>query len=115
MITIKPIENAAIDLFNDGRFYGELDGFVVSDGEKLCGHSLFRIEYDVTVILEARADDDFLFDGIMRASIAKGDKRGAHSFICEEMSSFAEKWHNTYCENYNAPISNHIILNHNCS
>ena len=104
-----------MELFNEGRFYGDLDGFVVSDGKKLCGHSLFRIEDDVTFILEVRADDEFLFDGIMRASIAKGDTYGAHSFVCEEIGELAKKWHRTYCEDYNAPISNHVIFNHNCS
>ena len=115
MVTIKPIEPAAIDFYNESRFYGDVNGLVASNGLKTCGHSLFRIEGDVTIVLEIKADDDFLFDGIMRASIAKGESYGAHSFVCDEEGALVENWMSIYCKNCDLPIANHIIFNSECS
>ncbi len=115
MISIKPIEQSALNLFNKDRFDGELFGYIMSDGKKMCGYSLFRIENDVTLVLEVKADDDFLFDGIIRASVAKGETEGAHSFACVEDDDMMYAWVKKYCKECVQPIANNILFCGECS
>ena len=43
MIAMRPIrEYDVIDLLNNGRFEGEVEGYVVMDGPKYLGHMLYR-------------------------------------------------------------------------
>ena len=45
MIAMRPIrEYDVIDLLNNGRFEGEVEGYVVMDGPKYLGHMLYRVD-----------------------------------------------------------------------
>ncbi len=53
MIAMRPIrEYDVIDLLNNGRFEGEVEGYVVMDGPKYLGHMLYRVDGAVTQVLE---------------------------------------------------------------
>ncbi|MBE6894147.1 MAG: hypothetical protein E7483_00860 [Ruminococcaceae bacterium] len=85
MFTMKPIdEYDVIELLNNGRFEGDLYGYVLSDGGDLFGYTLFKIEDNTTVMLDSKTPDGKFsgqyLDGIIRASIAYGEARGAEYF-----------------------------------
>ncbi|MEG1782565.1 MAG: hypothetical protein RR253_04890, partial [Oscillospiraceae bacterium] len=78
---MKPIlEPDVIDLLNNGRFEGDLQGYVLSDGGDLFGWSLFCVRGDVTEMLDVKAPDTKFLDGIIRASVALGESQGAEYF-----------------------------------
>ena len=81
MFTMKPIEEYdVIELLNNGRFEGDLYGYVLSDGGDLFGYTLFKIEDNTTVLLDSKTPASNYLDGIIRASIAYGEARGAEYF-----------------------------------
>lgn len=81
MFTMKPIkEYDVVDLLNNGRFEGDIEGYVLSDGGDLFGYTLFKIEGDTTTLLDSKTPDTRYLDGIIRASIAYGEARGAEYF-----------------------------------
>ena len=50
MIAMRPIrEYDVIDLLNNGRFEGEVEGYVVMDGPKYLGHMLYRVDGAVKI------------------------------------------------------------------
>ena len=92
MFTMKPIdEYDVIELINNGRFEGDLYGYILSDGGDLFGYTLFKIEDNTTVMLDSKAPGGKYLDGIIRASIAYGEARGAEYFSFNmEHEPFAE-------------------------
>ncbi len=92
MYTMKPIdEYDVLDLLNNGRFEGEMEGYVLSDGADLFGWSLFRIDGDVTTMLDVLAPSGMFLDGLIRASVAYGEARGATAFTLNmEVEDFAK-------------------------
>ncbi|MEG0019136.1 MAG: hypothetical protein RR846_00830 [Oscillospiraceae bacterium] len=81
MYTMKPIkEYDVIELLNNGRFDGDLQGYVLSDGGDLFGYSLFKVVQDETILLDSKTPDTRLLDGIIRASVALGEAQGAEFF-----------------------------------
>ena len=85
MFTMKPIdEYDVIELLNNGRFEGDLYGYILSDGGDLFGYTLFKIEDNTTVMLDSKTPEGKFsgqyLDGIIRASIAYGEARGAEYF-----------------------------------
>ena len=92
MFTMKPIkEYDVIELLNNGRFDGDLYGYVLSDGGDLFGYTLFKIEDNTTIMLDSKAPDARYLDGIIRASIAYGESHGAEYFSFNtEHEPFAE-------------------------
>ena len=92
MFTMKPIdEYDVIDLINNGRFEGDLYGYVLSDGGDLFGYTLFKIEDNTTVMLDSNTPGPQYLDGIIRASIAYGEAHGAEYFSFNmEHQPFAE-------------------------
>ena len=92
MFTMKPIdEYDVIELINNGRFEGDLYGYILSDGGDLFGYTLFKIEDNTTVMLDSKAPGGKYLDGIIRASIAYGEARGAEYFSFNmEHAPFAE-------------------------
>ena len=58
MIAMRPIrEYDVIDLLNNGRFEGEVEGYVVMDGPKYLGHMLYRVDGAVTQVLECGVEE----------------------------------------------------------
>ena len=107
MYSMKPIlEQDVIDLLNNGRFEGDLDGYVLSDGADLFGWSLFRVDSDVTVMLDVLAPDFKFLDGLIRASVALGESRGTTAFSLNmDVADFA-KYKQVFFENEGYIIPN---------
>lgn len=62
MIAMRPIrEYDVIDLLNNGRFEGEVEGYVVMDGSKYLGHMLYRVDGAVTQVLECGVEEKCLW------------------------------------------------------
>ena len=81
MIAMRPIrEYDVIDLLNNGRFEGEVEGYVVMDGPKYLGHMLYRVDGAVTQVLECGVEEKMFVDGAVRACVAAGENAGATSF-----------------------------------
>ena len=58
MIAMRPIrEYDVIDLLNNGRFEGEVEGYVVMDGPKYLGHMLYSVDGAVTQVLECGVEE----------------------------------------------------------
>lgn len=107
MYVMKPIqEYDVLDLLNNGRFEGEMEGYILSDGGDLFGWSLFRIDGDVTSMLDVNAPSGSFLDGLIRASVAYGEARGATSFwLNPEVADFV-KYKEVFFENEDFTISN---------
>ena len=81
MFTMKPIkENDVIELLNNNRFEGDIQGYILSDGGDLFGYTLFTVENGLVMLLDSKTPDTRLLDGIIRASIALGETQGATRF-----------------------------------
>ena len=81
MYVMKPIrEPEILEILNKGRFGGDIEGYILSDGGDLFGWSLFRTQDKVTHILDILAPDTSFLDGLIRASVAYGQARGAEYF-----------------------------------
>ena len=77
MIAMRPIrEYDVIDLLNNGRFEGEVEGYVVMDGPKYLGHMLYRVDGAVTQVLECGVEEKMFVDGAVRACVAAGENAG---------------------------------------
>ena len=64
MIAMRPIlEQDVLDLLNDGRFDGEVEGYVVMDGPNYLGHMLYRIDGDFIDVLDCGVQESALVDG----------------------------------------------------
>ena len=80
MIAMRPIrEYDVIDLLNNGRFEGEVEGYVVMDGPKYLGHMLYRVDGAVTQVLECGVEEKMFVDGAVRACVAAGENAGTKS------------------------------------
>ncbi len=114
MITIKPIEEQEIiDIFNRGRFEGDLDGVIVSDGTGCTGYSLYRLEDRLVRVLYAQTKDPTLLDGILRATVAIGQNAGAEGFWVEDSTPEMTDWRKKWCKEAQSPISFDVIF-HTC-
>lgn len=111
MFTMKPIkEYDVIELLNNGRFDGDLYGYVLSDGGDLFGYTLFKIEDNTTVMLDSKAPKGMYLDGIIRASIAYGEARGAEYFSFNmEHEPFAE-YKNVFFKDQPDRMKNSVIF-----
>ena len=85
MIAMRPIrEYDVIDLLNNGRFEGEVEGYVVMDGPKYLGHMLYRVDGAVTQVLECGVEEKMFVDGAVRACVAAGKRGGRKACRMEE-------------------------------
>ena len=76
MIAMRPIlEQDVLDLLNDGRFDGEVEGYVVMDGPNYLGHMLYRIDGDFIDVLDCGVQESALVDGGVRACVAAGENQ----------------------------------------
>ena len=107
MYTMKPIdEYDVIELLNNGRFEGELDGYILSDGGDLFGWSLFRVDGEVTSMLDVLAPSGMFLDGLIRASVAYGEARGATAFTLNMDVADFVKYKNVFFEDEGEIIPN---------
>ncbi|MEG0305691.1 MAG: hypothetical protein RR635_08370, partial [Oscillospiraceae bacterium] len=70
MIAMRPIdEEDVIGVLNNGRFSGDIDGYVVMNGAEYLGFALYQINDEVTTVLDTDISDNLLVDGIIRACV----------------------------------------------
>ncbi|MFQ8833107.1 MAG: hypothetical protein ACLR7U_09675 [Ruthenibacterium lactatiformans] len=94
MIAMRPIrEYDVIDLLNNGRFEGEVEGYVVMDGPKYLGHMLYRVDGAVTQVLGAAWKKMFV-DG--RCAPWHRRKHGATSFRVNGEDEKLAEWKNDF-------------------
>ena len=114
MITMKPIlAQEVLDIFNQGRFAGELEGTIVSDGSGCTGHCLWQLRGTTAYILQARTQDPALLDGVIRASLAAAQDAGAAGFWVEDTSDELSAWRRRFCAGQAAPIPFEAVF-HTC-
>ena len=105
MIAMRPIrEYDVIDLLNNGRFEGEVEGYVVMDGPKYLGHMLYRVDGAVTQVLECGVEEKMFVDVAVRASVAAG--------VNGEDEKLAE-WKNVFFPEAQGDVPNGSIF-HTC-
>ena len=114
MITIKPItEEAILEIFNKGRFDGDVEGMIASDGTGCIGHCLYRIDGGMVRMLDAQVRDPSLLDGVIRAGLAAAQSAGATGFWVEDNDLQMTRWREAFCKNASAPIDFDVIF-HTC-
>ncbi len=111
MYAMKPIiEKDVIDLLNRGRFEGNMEGYVLSDGADLFGWSLFRIDGDITMMLDILSPGDQFLDGLIRASVAYGEARGATKFSFNKDNADFMRYKKVFFEKQGDVISNDLLF-----
>jgi hypothetical protein len=104
---MKPVlEQAVIDSLAQGRFDGELDGYVIMDGPSYLGHALYRVSEGVTWVLECSTAQNQLVDGAVRACVAAGENAGATAFALNEEDAALKKWREVFFKQEEQPIPN---------
>lgn len=111
MYTMKPIqEYDVIELLNNGRFEGELQGYILSDGKDLFGWSLFRVDEDTTLMLDAKTPDTRFLDGIIRASVALGESQGAEYFAFNTDNESFKEYKRVFFDKEQGKIKNTLLF-----
>ncbi len=107
MYSMKPIQEPdVIDLLNNNRFDGDLQGYVLSDGGDLFGWSLFLVDGNTTILLDINTPNDKFLDGLIRASVALGESQGAVNFkFNEEIENF-RRYKDVFFKNHGEIILN---------
>ena len=114
MIAMRPIrEYDVIDLLNNGRFEGDLEGYVVMYGPAYLGHMLYRVDGDVTSVLDCGVEKTMFIDGAVRACIAAGENAGASSFCVNEADEKLAEWKSVFFKAEKMPVLNAKIF-HTC-
>ncbi|MDL2254103.1 hypothetical protein LJC49_08585 [Ruminococcaceae bacterium OttesenSCG-928-I18] len=104
MLAMRPIEEPdVIDLLNGGRFEGALEGYVVLEGPRYLGHTLFWVEKDEVKVLDAEIEDPAILDGAVRACLAAGENRGAKWFEINRENPALAHWEEVFCKNIPRP------------
>ena len=111
MLAMRPIDEPdVVDLLNNGRFTGDVEGYIMMDGPTYCGHALFIVEDGVTTVLDSGVENEPMLDGIVRACIAAGDNRGAKLFAVNTEHAKLARWWDVFCKDLEAPVSvDHIF------
>lgn len=111
MIAMRPIDEPdVIDLLNNGRFDGELCGYVVMEGPEYLGHMLYKVEGELTTVLECGLEENIFVDGGVRACIAAGEHAGATHFIVNAEDDALAKWVGVFCKNDGKAMENNHIF-----
>ena len=101
MLSMQPInEQDVIALINDDRFTGDVEGYVMTNSGEYLGHALFKVEDNVTFVLDSGVEEMVMLDGIVRACIASGENRGAKDFKVNKEHPPLAKWWDIYCKNF---------------
>lgn len=111
MLAMRPIDEPdVVDLLNDGRFNGNIEGYIMMEGPTYLGHALFEVKDGVTTVLDTGVEETPALDGIVRACIAAGDNRGAKMFRVNLAHPPLNNWWNVFCKGLEGPVSvNHIF------
>ena len=116
MITMKPMaDKNAVGLFNKGRFEGPVQGYVASDGKGCVAHSLFLVRGQETLLLWAEAADTAILDGILRASVAKGESDGAKCFSHQPGCPAMDEWFRVFFKDLAEPLENGLLFGGCCA
>ncbi len=104
MLAMRPIDEPdVVDLLNDGRFEGAVEGYIMMDGPAYLGHALFIVDGNVTTVLDSGVENEQQMDGIVRACIAAGEHRGAKQFAVNMEHDKLARWWNVFCKGIEAP------------
>lgn len=111
MLAMRPIEEPdVVDLLNNGRFEGDVEGYIMMEGPEYLGHALFIVQDGVTTVLDSGVENEQQMDGIVRACIAAGENRGAKQFAVNLEHEKLAKWWSVFCKGLDAPVSvDHIF------
>lgn len=116
MITMKPIlAEEVLEIFNKGRFKGEVEGYIISDGTGCLGHCLYRVDGETAVILQAQTKDASLLDGVIRSCLSVAQENGATGFWVEDTSPELTQWRTLWCKDRPAPIPFDVVFHTCCS
>ena len=113
MLAMRPIDEPdVIELLNDGRFTGDVEGYIMMDGPEYLGHALFVVADGVTTVLDTGVEDDAKLDGIVRACIASGENRHAEQFAVNKKHPPLARWWQVFCKEYEdvAPVDHIFTL-----
>lgn len=104
MLAMHPInEPDVLELLNNGRFEGDVEGYIMMDGATYLGHALFTVEDGITTVVDSDVKDSQYLDGIVRACVANGENRGAKQFWVNQNHEALAGWWNVFCKNYTGP------------
>lgn len=104
MLAMRPIDEPdVIELLNNGRFEGAVEGYILMDGPTYLGHALFCVQDGVTTVLDTGVEDPQNLDGIVRACIAAGENRGNQKFWVNQEHPPLAKWWGTFCKGLDEP------------
>ncbi len=111
MYSMKPIlEPDVISLLNNGRFKGDLQGYILSDGADLFGWSLFNVDGDTTHMLDINPPSDMFLDGLIRASVALGESQGAEKFTLNLEIENLKRYKDVFFKNEGEIIPNESLF-----
>lgn len=114
MIAMRPIrEYDVVDLLNNGRFDGDVEGYVVMDGPNYLGHMLYRVDGRVTQVLDCGVQENIYVDGAVRACVAAGENAGATAFRINESDEQLAHWRAVFFPDATGEIANDAIF-HTC-
>ncbi len=106
MLAMLPIkEPEVVESLNQGRYQGNIQGFVVMNGPSYLGYALYKLEDTVTTVLESDVSDPPLLDGLIRACIAAGDNRGVKNFAVNTRQKELKTWWEGTCKDKESPVS----------
>lgn len=115
MFVIKPIEEPEIiDVLNKGRFQGEVQGYILSDGADLFGWSLFSLEKGITKVLDVLAPDMGVLDGLVRTSVSYGQERNCRFFSLNSDNPDLLEYKRVFFPDSDDIIPNEMLLKKNC-
>lgn len=103
MLAMRPIDEPdVLALLNRRRFEGEVEGYIMMDGPEYIGYALFKVQDDVTTVLDSDVTPEPLLDGIVRACIAAGESRGVQQFSVNTQHPPLVRWWQVFCADYEA-------------
>ena len=116
MLMMRPIEEPeVVALLNDGRFCGEVEGYVVLEGSSYLGHALFSVEEEVATVLDTGVEEALNLDGVIRACVSAGERRGARCFAVNLDHPPLKNWWERNCKGLAAPVPmDHIFKSCPC-
>ena len=106
MIAMRPIlEPDVLELLNDGRFDGDIEGYVVMDGPNYLGHMLYRIDGDFVDVLDCGLQESALVDGGVRACVAAGENAGCSEFTVNMQDAALARWYEVFFPHSMQPVA----------
>lgn len=87
---------------------------IKADGPAYLGHALYKVENDITLVLDVALESNPLIDGAARAAVAAGEQCGRAQLCCEHAKSARlAEWAAVFCKNEDLPYSNEKLF-HEC-